>query len=73
MDASLRVVAEIRNDGPAGDVVFEATAYQGTNQWTKTKPEHFGPKETKKLELTFDEVTLLGGEQTFSVKAYPLK
>lgn len=72
-DASMRVVADIRNDGIAGEVVFEATVYQGENQWTKTKKELFTAKETKKLELSFDEVTLLGGEQTFSVKTYPLK
>ncbi len=72
-DASMRVVADIRNDGIAGDVVLEATVYQGDKQWTKTKKELFTARETKKLEISFDEITLLGGEQTFTVKAYPLK
>ena len=65
-----RVWAEIRNDGGDGDVVVEATMYQGDKNWTKSSRRYMQAKETTRFELTFEEVKWLGGKVTYSVNAY---
>lgn len=70
LDYSMQVWAEIRNDGGDGAIVMEATVYEGAKHWTKTTKAYFGSKETKKLELVFDEVHLWGPKHKYSVRAY---
>ena len=67
---SALVKAVIRNDGGNGDVVFEATVYQGTNHWTKTVKKHFEAKETANMQLQFDEVEAFKGKYQARVMAY---
>lgn len=72
---SARAWAEVRNDGPSGDVVLTTTVTQGGHTWTKaTHSQHLNSMETTRLELTFDEVTMGGGsvECSSSAHAYAL-
>jgi hypothetical protein len=68
---SVKVQAVIRNDGGNGDIVFEATVYQEGNNWTKSVKKYFEAKETKTVELIFDEVKFFKGDIHSEVKAYP--
>ena len=67
---SQRVWAEIRNYGNSGDVIIEATIYQGGNSWTKTNRLYMSKNLTKRYYIVFDEVELLGGDVTVRVIAY---
>jgi hypothetical protein len=67
---SAKVKAVIRNDGGNGDIVFEATVYQGENSWSKSAKKYFESKETATMELQFDEVKMLKGEIQSRVRAY---
>lgn len=67
---SAKVEAVIRNDGGNGDIVFEATVYQGENSWTKTAKKYFESKETATMELQFDEVEMMNGKIQSQVRAY---
>ena len=67
---SAKVEAVIRNDGGNGDIVFEATVYQGGNSWTKTIKKYFESKETATMELQFDEVEMMNGKIQSQVRAY---
>jgi len=69
-DYSGKVWAVIRNDGGNGDIVFEATLMQDGKRYTKTKKRYFESKETKRMELVFDEAKLLGEKAKFSSRAY---
>jgi len=72
LEYSLKVWSEVRNDGGAGPVVFEATVFQDGKQWTKTAMHDLQAKQTAHFELVFDEVTLLGSSDKYTVRAYPL-
>lgn len=62
---------QVRNDGGDGNVVFEATVFQGNNHWTKSTREFIGSKETKEMDLQFDEVKLFGGRARAEYRVYP--
>ncbi len=67
---SVKVEADIRNDGGNGDIVFKATVYQAGDSWTKTTKKYFESKETATMSLQFDEVKLLNGKIQSQVRAY---
>gem|GEM_PF-1518039 len=69
-DYSGQIIISVRNDGGAGDIVFEATLIQGDERWTKTCNEYFKAHETKEMRLVFDEVQLLGGKAKYSYRVY---
>lgn len=70
---SVKVWGEIRNDGGPGDVVAEITLVQGDKSFTKTSKQFFDAKETKKVELVFDEAEMFGGTPQYQIEAYPFK
>ncbi len=69
---SMKVKASISNQGGDGDVVVEATAYQNSNQWTKTKNLHMGSYQTSDVEFIFDEVKFLGKTPQYNVSVHAL-
>lgn len=68
---SATVEAVVRNDGGNGDIVLEATVFQGEQSWTKTIKKYFESKETATMSLKFDEVEMLRGEYRSQVRVYP--
>ncbi len=71
-DYSIRVWASVRNDGGDGEVVLEATVYQGEHHWTKTATRRLTAKETARMEIDFDEVALFDADPKYKVWAYPV-
>jgi hypothetical protein len=68
---SVKVWAEIRNDGGNGTIAMEATFVQGDKTFTKTTTRYFKSLETGRMELVFDEATMLGGEKIYSIRVFP--
>lgn len=71
-DYAVRVVADVRNDGAEGQIVFEATVFEGNKVWTKTATAVMTAKETRRFEIVFDEPGI-ASKQEFGAKAYPLE
>jgi len=72
LEYSARAWAEVRNDGGDGKVVFEVTFMQGSESWKKTTTKFMSAHETTRFELVFDEVSLLGGQSKYRVRAYAM-
>ncbi|NCX96415.1 MAG: hypothetical protein EBX41_08400 [Chitinophagia bacterium] len=70
-DIKLRVTvyAIVENRGGSGDVVVYFDMMQDGNTYTRTKIVTLEPTESKELEVTFDEVSRLGGQIEYSVRA----
>lgn len=59
-DYSLRVWADVRNDGGDGTVAMEATISQGDKTYTQTTTEYFKSLQTARMQMVFEEPTFLG-------------
>lgn len=70
LEYSMRVVVNVRNMGGSGNVVIEADGYQGRDKWTKSEMIYMNPQQTSKITITFDEVSLFGGDSKCSARAF---
>ena len=59
-DYSLRVWADVRNDGGDGTVAMEATILQGDKTYTHTTTQYFKSLQTARMQIVFEEPTFLG-------------
>jgi len=69
LKARTTVWATVQNQGGAGNVLVAFHVYQDGNDYEKSKQIYLGANESQDLEITFDEVKMLGGEITFHVDA----
>ncbi len=70
-DYTVRVIAEVRNNGEAGEVEVEATVKQGGQEWTRKLVQRLEKGEKKRFEIVFDEVELGKGAPGYEVSARP--
>lgn len=69
LKARTTVYATVLNQGGEGNVLVTFHVYQDGNTFERTKPIHMNPNESQDLEVTFDEVKMLGGDITFDVSS----
>lgn len=69
LNYSVRIYGSVRNKGGKGNVVVEATYYQGNDAFTKTQVIYMEADETADFEIRFDEARLLGRNPRYSVSA----
>lgn len=73
-DHSLRVWADVRNDGGDGTVAMEATISQGDKTYTQTTTGYFRSLRTARMQIVFEEPTFLGtlfkGGWKYSVRVF---
>lgn len=69
LKARTTVWATVQNQGGAGNVVVTFHVYQDGNDYDRSKQIYLQANESQDLEVTFDEVKMLGGDITFHVEA----
>ena len=70
-DYSIKVWAEVRNDGGNGTIAMEVTFVQGERSFKKSTTRHFASLETARMELIFDEAKIFSGKPSYSIKVFP--
>jgi len=70
-DYVITVWATIYNKGKGGVIYLEAQVNQGEGAWSRRVGEYVESGGRATLKIRFPEVSLGGGEITYSVKAYP--
>jgi hypothetical protein len=63
------VYATVLNQGGEGNILVTFHVYQDGSAFERTKPIHLNSNESQDLEMTFDEVKMLGGNITFDVNS----
>ena len=62
------VYASVQNQGGQGKVLVTFYVYQAGNTYQRIKSVYFNSSETQDINVTFDEVTRLGGEIKYNVE-----
>jgi hypothetical protein len=63
------VYTSVQNQGGDGNVLVVFHVYQAGNSYERTKSIYLSANESKDLNVTFDEVTRLGGDIKYEVQA----
>jgi hypothetical protein len=61
------VYVTVQNQGGAGKVLVNFYVYQDGHSFSRTKSIYLDANESRDLDVTFDEVTMLGGQITYDV------
>ncbi len=69
LKARTTVWATVQNQGGDGNVLVTFHVYQNGNDFERSKQLYMSANESQDIEVTFDEVKMLGGEITFNVDA----
>lgn len=70
LEYSMQVVVNVRNKGGSGNVVVVADGYQENDRWTKSEMIYMKPQQTSEVILTFDEISLFGGDVRCSARTF---
>jgi hypothetical protein len=68
LKARTTVYATVQNQGGDGNVLITFHVYQDGNDYDRTKSIYLRSNESQDLDMTFDEVKMLGGDITFNVE-----
>jgi hypothetical protein len=68
-NARTSVKATVQNQGGDGNVLVTFYVTQGGNRFDKSKSLYLSANQTEELEMTFEEVTYIDGDITYSVDA----